>query len=208
MASPLQTGSDLKIILRIRLIQRLTIVWMTIEAVVALIAAWRAHSVALLAFGGDSAIEFLSAVVVLWRFRSDTAQEKIERHAACITGVLLLLLALFVIIASATTLMGYSEPRPTLLGITILVIAAVIMPWLANEKRRLSMATGSAALRADAAESVLCAYFSVIALAGLAANAIWGIWWTDPVAALATVPFIIWEGWEAIRGESCGCCSE
>jgi len=208
MASPLQTGSDLKIILRIRLIQRLTIVWMTIEAVVALIAAWRAHSVALLAFGGDSAIEFLSAVVVLWRFRSDTAQEKIERHAACITGVLLLLLALFVIIASATTLMGYSEPRPTLLGITILVIAAVIMPWLANEKRRLSMATGSAALRADAAESVLCAYFSVIALAGLAANAIWGIWWTDPVAALATVPFILWEGWEAIRGESCGCCSE
>jgi divalent metal cation (Fe/Co/Zn/Cd) transporter len=180
---------------------------MTVEAAVSLIAAWKAHSVALLAFGGDSAIEFLSAVVVLWRFSSDTKKEKLEHRAARITGVLLFLLALFVTIASAMSLLGYSEPRPTLLGIIILVIAAGIMPWLAKEKRRLSTATGSAALRADAAESALCAYFSVIALVGLAANAIWQIRWGDPVAALVIVPFIIREGWEAIHGESCGCYS-
>jgi hypothetical protein len=39
----------------------------------------------------------------------------------------------------------------------ILVGAAIIMPWLAKEKRRLSDLTKSAALRADAAESALCA---------------------------------------------------
>jgi len=43
-----------------------------------------------------------------------------------------------------------------------------IMPWLAKDKRRPSASTGSAALRADAAESALCACLSVIALAGLA----------------------------------------
>ena len=54
------------------------------------------------------------------------------------------------------------------------------MPWLAKEKRRLSGATSSAALRADAAQSALCAYLSLIALAGLAINAIWHVKWGRP----------------------------
>ena len=78
------------------------------------------------------------------------------------------------------------------------------MLWLAKEKRRLSASTGSAVLRADAAESALCACLSVIALAGLAVNAIWRVAWADPVAALAVVPLIIWEGRQAIRGKACG----
>ena len=79
------------------------------------------------------------------------------------------------------------------------------MPWLAREKRRLSSATGSAALRADAAESMLCAYLSIIALVGLAAHAFFGIGWADPVAAMAITPFIVWEAWEALRGKQCLC---
>jgi divalent metal cation (Fe/Co/Zn/Cd) transporter len=98
------------------------------------------------------------------------------------------------------------EPNPTFLGIAILVAAAIIMPWLANEKRRLSGATGSAALRADAAQSALCAYLSLIALTGLTVNAIWHVKWADPLAALAIVPLIVWEGREAMRGKACGCC--
>jgi hypothetical protein len=66
--------------------------------------------------------------------------------------------------------------------------------------------SGSAALRADAAESALCAYLSVIALVGLGISAIWHIWWADPIAALVIVPLIFWEGWEAMRGKACGCC--
>jgi len=62
------------------------------------------------------------------------------------------------------------------------------MPWLAKEKRRLSAATGSAALRADAAQSALCAYLSLIALVGLAVNAIWHMAWAGPVAALLINP--------------------
>jgi len=163
-------------------------------------------SPALLAFGGDSAIELLSAGVVLWRFRANTLQEQIERRAARIAGVLLYGLAAYVVAAAAMALLGYSEPKPTLLGIAVLIAAAAIMPWLAKEKRRLSASTGSAALRADAAESALCACLSLIALAGLAVNAIWRVAWADPVAALAVVPLIIWEGRQAIRGKACGCC--
>jgi len=179
---------------------------MSVEAAISLFAAWRARSPALLAFGGDSAVELLSAVVVLWRFRANVDQERAERRAARVAGVLLFVLTACVIATSVMALLGYSEPKPTFLGIAILVAAAVVMPLLAKEKRRLSSATGSGALRADAVQSALCAYLSLIALVGLAANAIWRVPWADSVAALAIVPFVLWEGFEAIRSIPCGCC--
>ena len=165
-----------------------------------------ARSPALLAFGGDGAIELFSAVLVLWRFRATAAHEDVERRAARIAGALLFALAAFVAITSVASLLGYSEPKPTFLGIAILVAAAVVMPWLAKEKRRLSGATGSAVLRADAAQSALCGYLSLIALAGLAVNAIWRIKWADPIAALTVLPLIVLKGREALRGKACDCC--
>lgn len=178
---------------------------MSIEAGLSLWAAWRARSPALAAFGGDSAVEFLSALVVLWRFRNHTS-EGAERRAARIAGGLLFALAGCVALISAMSLLGYSEPKPSYLGIAVLVAAVLIMPWLAKEKRRLSAVTGSAALRADAAESALCAYLSIIALVGLAVHAVWHIEWADPVAALAITPLIVYEAREAIKGKACGCC--
>ena len=171
-----------------------------------LFSAWRARSPALLAFGGDGVIELFSAGVVLWRFRASDAHEHAERWAARVAGALLVALAAFVAVTSITSLLGYIEPKPTFLGIAILVAAAAVMPWLAREKRRLSGTTGSAALRADAAQSELCAYLSLIALLGLAINTIWHAKWADPLAALAILPLILWEGREAMRGKTCGCC--
>ncbi len=190
---------------RIQRVQSITIAWMCIEAALSLSAAWKARSPALAAFGGDSAVELMSALVVLWRFRSH-ATESAERIAARIAGGLLLALAAFVVFASVMSLLGHIEPQTSYLGMAVLVVAAVLMPWLAREKRRLSALTGSAALRADAAESALCAYLSVIALIGLAVHAIWHVTWADPVAALVITPLILFEAREAIRGKPCGCC--
>ena len=192
---------------RIQRVQAITIAWMSLEAAIALFAAWRAGSPALLAFGGDSAIELVSAVVVLWRFHGSIAQEHAERRAARIAGVLLFVLAAGVVAASVLALLGYNEPKPTLLGIAILIAAAVFMPLLASEKRRLSTVTGSAALRADAAQSALCGYLSLIALVGLVVNTFWRVSWADSVAALAIVPLVVWEGREALSGRSCAGCN-
>ena len=176
--------------------------WMAVEAAISLWAARGAYSPALVAFGGDSLIELLSAAVVLWRFRSK-ASENAEKLAARVAGGLLFALAAFVVWASAMSLLGYSEPKPSYLGMMVLAAAAFIMPLLGKEKRRLSALTGSAALRADAAESFLCAYMSIIALIGLSVHAVWHISWADPIAALAITPFILFEAREAIRGKAC-----
>lgn len=191
------------ILRRILRIQALTLIWMTVEAAVSMGAAWVAHGPALFAFGGDSAIELLSAAVVFWHFRSNSAPPRTEKLASQIAGGLLFVLVGYVIVASAMALRGYRDVRPSLLGIALLVAAAIVMPRLASEKRRLSAASSSPAMRADAAESALCGYLAWIALAGLATNAIWGIAWADPVAALALTPLILREAWETVRGKSC-----
>jgi divalent metal cation (Fe/Co/Zn/Cd) transporter len=183
---------------RILRIQAFTLIWMMLEAAVSLGAAWRAHSPALLAFGGDSAIELVSALVVYWRFRFYSTEMKAEKLASRIAGGLLFALAAYVLVASGAALFGKREARPSLAGIALLLVAGVVMPWLAGQKRKLSVAASSAALRADAAESAVCGYMAWIALAGLSVNAAWGIKWADPVAALCLTPFIWREGWEAV----------
>ena len=188
---------------RIILIQTLTLVWMSIEAVVSLGAAWMAHSPALLGFGGDSAVELLSAAVVLWRFYSPSRREHSGQLAAKIAGGLLFVLAAFVALTSVLALLGHVEARSSPIGIVMLILAALVMPWFAKQKRQLSAATASAALRADAAESAVCGYMALIALVGLIVNAVWRVSWADPVAALTLLPLILREGWEAMKGRPC-----
>jgi divalent metal cation (Fe/Co/Zn/Cd) transporter len=186
---------------RVLQLQVLTIVWMTVEAVVSLGTAWRSHSPALFAFGGDSLIELLSAAVVFWRFRFELN----EARAARIAGVLLFALAGLVMLTSVLNFLGYREAQRSLVGIGILLVAAVVMPSFANRKRRLGAIAASTALKADAAQSALCAYMAWIALVGLLVNAIWGISWADSVAALALTPLILREGWIAVHASKLGC---
>jgi divalent metal cation (Fe/Co/Zn/Cd) transporter len=182
-------------------LQVITIIWMSVEAIVSLGTAWPSHSPALLAFGGDSLIELLSAAVVFWRFRFTLA----EARAARIAGSLLFVLAGFVVLTSISNFVGYHEAQRSVVGIGILLAAAVMMPWLASQKRNLAVVTSSAALKADAAESSLCGYMAWIALGGLVVNALWNKPWADPIAALALTPLILREGWEAVHSSRLGC---
>ena len=144
------------ILRRVVRLQILTIMWMTLEVIVALGAAWTAKSPALLGFGGDSAIELFSAVIVLWRFRSKSDSAEAERFTARAAGGLLFAVAAFVIVSSGLSLLGYREPQPSMVGIILLIVAAIGMPWLASQKRKLASQVASAALKADATESALC----------------------------------------------------
>jgi cation efflux family protein len=185
-------------------LQIVTVVWMSIEVLVSALAAARAHSIAMSAFGGDSAIELASALVVLFRFSSDGLT---ERRAARITAFLLFALAAFIICASVLSLTKVlSPPEPTYLGIGLLVAAAAVMPVLAKRKRQLSAETGSSALAADAAQSSICAWLAWIALTGLVLNWVLGIRWADPVAALAIIPIVLKEARDAWNERACPCC--
>jgi divalent metal cation (Fe/Co/Zn/Cd) transporter len=184
-------------------VQWLTVAWMFAEVAVALFAAIRANSVALAAFGADSAIELLSAATVLWRFCTD--RRHAEMTATRITAWLLVGVAIYIAVASVSAFIFRRKPEPSYLGMILLIAAALVMPWLARKKRQLATAAGSTALRADATQSSVCAYLAWIALAGLLLNAVAHIWWADPVAALCLIPLVLKEAKEAFEGHTCDC---
>lgn len=199
---PIASSIRLTAIMRL---QWFTVAWMTVEVVVALTAVVRSRSVAVAAFVADSGIELVSAATVLWRFR--TKRTEAEATATKITGWLLVALAVFIVCQSLYTLLGRgSQPRPSYLGIALLVGAAFVMPWLGRRKRQLAATFNSSSLRADAAQSSICAYMSWIALAGLLLNALAHVPWADPVAAIALLPFVISEAKESKKGHSCSEC--
>jgi len=187
----------------IRRLQLITIAWMCVEVGVSISASVRAHSMALLAFGGDSAIELLSAVVVLLRF---SGYELSEHRASRIAAGLLFSLAAFIAVGSTLSLLRPAlRPETSYSGIALLLLATLIMPWLAREKKKLAAQTSSSALRADATQSAVCAWLAWIALAGLGLNALFHLQWADPAAALALIPFVLYEAREAWRGHTCAC---
>ena len=185
----------------------LTITYNALEAVASIAAGLVAGSVALVGFGIDSVIEVTSSGAAQWRLRTDldsARREWVERQAHRVIGLSFLALAAYVAYESATALWHREEPERSLVGIAILALSMVVMPALARAKRRVARALGSGALEADAMQTSLCAYLSVIALAGVGLNAAFGGWWAVPVAALAMVPSIVREGRDGLRGEASG----
>lgn len=187
-------------------LQLVTILWMCAEAAVAIYAALRARSVALLGFGADSGIELVSAFVVLLQFKRVSHVN--EKTAARITGLLVFALATFVFGSSvlAFTSRGF-QPQPSYLGIALLIAAAIVMPWLSSQKRTLAAMTNNGALKADAVQSSMCAYLAWIALGGLVLNALFKVSWADPTAALLLLLIMVLEGWKAMWGQTCSDCA-
>lgn len=185
-------------------LQSITLIWMLVECSVSLYGAASAHSSALLAFGADSFVELLSAIVVLLAIVPSFPLTK--DRAARLAGILLFILAGIVALMTVLSLLYRVRPETSCSGIAITFAALVVMPILAWAKRRTARQTNNRALAADAMQSATCAYLAAITLAGLAINALWHIHWVDSAAALLALPILIVEGRHALRGESCGCC--
>ena len=208
----LQRTGQLRLGVRIELV---TIIWMTIEASIAIVTGFATHSVSLQGFGIDSIIELISGGVLLWRLRVEQrggttgVVERAERRAAWITAISLFALAVYIVGDSAFAFLTRSRPEASWWGIGLAIAATIIMPLLWRGKLRVARRIESAALKADAMCSITCAYMAITLLVGLLLNKLFGWWWADPLAALALVYFIVKEGREALHeartGETCSC---
>jgi divalent metal cation (Fe/Co/Zn/Cd) transporter len=183
----------------------ITVVWMALEAVLAIGAGVAAKSVLLTAFGFDSVIELLSGVTLLWwlsaeaRGRATPRLEGMERRATQISAVLLVLLCGYLVFVSVAGLVLRLHPEGSVLGVAVSGVAVLVMPILAWRKRRVNAILDSAALRADIAETVTCAYMAAATLGGTALNLLAAWWWAEYVAALALLVFILMEAREAVE---------
>ena len=189
-----------------RNLEFLTIGWNILEAVIAVGAGLVAGSTALVGFGLDSVIEVTSGLALVWRLSLDAdmqRREHVEARTLKVVGITFFALAAYVAYESISTLWNHEAASPSFVGIILAVLSLTVMPLLAKAKRRVAAQIGSRALKADSRQTDICAYLSAILLGGLLLNALFGIWWADPVAALIMVPIIAKEGRDAVEGETC-----
>ncbi|OFV95669.1 MAG: hypothetical protein A3F68_12205 [Acidobacteria bacterium RIFCSPLOWO2_12_FULL_54_10] len=183
-----------------------TIAWNSLEGIIAVAAGILAGSISLVGFGVDSFIEMTSGAALLWRMTMDAQEHKRERMEQItlrIVGGCFLALAVYVCYEAVNDLQRREAPEESIPGIVLACVSMIVMPMLARAKRRVAAKLGSAAMIADARQAEFCTYLSIILLGGLLLNALWGLWWADPVAALVMVPIIAREGIEGLRGETC-----
>jgi divalent metal cation (Fe/Co/Zn/Cd) transporter len=190
-----------------RRLEYFTILWNSLEALAALISGLVAGSVALVGFGLDSLIEVTSGVAILWRLHQDSNAQRradADRVTLRIVGSCFLVLSAYIAYDSLNSLIGREAPARSIPGIVIATASLIAMPLLARAKRRVGIVLDSAAIAADARQTDFCTYLSAILLGGLLLNALFGLWWADPVAGLIMVPIIAKEGITGWQGR--GCC--
>lgn len=198
---------------RALLISYLTVGYNILEGVISVLAGYLAGSIALVGFGLDSFVEFLSGGIMIWRFRRQAdltpeEEEHREKLAVKLVGWTFIILAAYVLYESLKKLVFQEAPAPSLLGIAIATISLIIMPLLFFLKLHISEKLGSASLKADAKQTLACAFLSLALLVGLGLNYLIGFWQADPVIGLVIAVFLVREGYETLKeGKLCSCCS-
>lgn len=177
-----------------------TVGYNAVEAVVAIWAGAAAGSLALVSFGGDSVVECLSALMIIWQFRGDVPEDR-ERAARKGIAVAFFALAAYVTADAVRFLVTGADAEASGVGIALAATSLVVMPVLTLAKRRLGRRLGSMSVTADSMQTLLCTYLSAALLVGLLLDASLGWWWADPAAALVVAVVAFNEGREAWRGE-------
>ncbi len=190
---------------RVKLISWLSLVWMTAEGVIGTTAGIMANSIALIGYGVDSTITGIASVIIIWRFSGERARsDDAEVRAQKIVAVTFFMLAPYIIIAATHHLVTGSEAQASWVGIALASISVTLMPLFGRAKQRIGNRLHSQATTGEGTQNLLCAYLSLAILLGLAANAILGIWWADPLVALVVALVALQTGAQTWRGRACG----
>lgn len=202
---PLTRDEHATLVSRVKLISWLSLAYMGVEAILGIYAGVAANSIALIGWGIDSTIEGVASLVIIWRFTGERIHSQdAERTAQKVVAVSFFLLAPYVAVEATRQLITGSEPKASWLGIALALSSIVFMPLFGYAKKRIGNDLGSAATAGEGTQNILCAYLSVAILVGLAANALLGWWWADPLVALVVAVVAVQAGLRTWRGEGCG----
>jgi len=189
---------------RARALSWVSLLWMTAEGVLGLIAGIQAQSISLLGWALGSVIEGLASIIVIWRFTgtrtlSDTAEARAQKAVA----VSFFLLAPYIAVEAVRDLVGGHQAAASTLGAVVTVASLLVMPLLGVAKQRLGRTLDSGATAGEGVQNLICAAQAGAVLIGIAATAALGWNWADPAIALLLAGWAVKEGFEAWRGNDC-----
>jgi divalent metal cation (Fe/Co/Zn/Cd) transporter len=204
--APPHSDEWLRLARRTRLLSWLSLAWLGVEGAVAILAGVMSGSVALIAFGLDSAIEGAASIVIVWRFSgSRMFSERAESRAQLLVAIQFFILVPFIAFEAMEKLLSAGHIDTSYLGIGLTLATLAICQPLGLAKRRLGAKLGSTATVGEGTQNLLCGYLAIAVLVGLLANAGFGLWWLDPLVALGIAGVAFQEGRRALRGEACSC---
>lgn len=175
-----------------------TVAWNVCEVFVTLALGIAARSLALLAFGLDSVVEVFASVVILWQLREGRDASRVRRSLRLVSFAFFALAAVL-IVGAVQGLVSQRHADDSLPGIIYLAVTSAVMFTLAWRKRVVSEAVGSHPLEHEARITFLDGVLAAGIMLALAANAAFGWWWADALAALAVGLAAIPEGIAAPR---------
>ena len=189
-----------------RLLSWLSLLWMSIEGVVGLLAGFEANSLSLIVWASSSFVEGLASMTIIWRFTgSRTHSATAERTAQkWVAGSFLLLVPYFVYESVARMING-GDVEATTIGIAVTASAIVLMPLLGWAKLRLARKLDSNATAGEGVQNLLCAAQAAAALVAILAGGA-GVAIIDPIAAVAISAIAVKECVSLWRGED-DCCA-
>ncbi len=192
--------------------------WLSIAAALTTIllktfAWWLTGSVGLLSDALESGVNLAGAVMTL-AMLSLAAQPPDEKHAfghgkaeyfaSGFEGLLILIAAVLIAITAVERLM---TPRPlTQIGPALLVsaLAALVNFAVARVLLNVGRKHRSIALEADAHHLLTDVWTSFGVIAAIAAVALTGWLWLDPLIALVVAGNIVWTGWRLLARSAAG----
>jgi divalent metal cation (Fe/Co/Zn/Cd) transporter len=134
-------------------LEHITIGWNLLEGIISIVAGAIAGSISLVGFGLDSLIEVSSGAALLWRLHLDAPEkrERAEASALKFVGICFLALGAYLGIDSVYSLLGHQPPDKSYVGIALLSL--IVMPLLAQAKRRVAASINSRAMHADSRQT-------------------------------------------------------
>lgn len=189
---------------RARALSWASLLWMSAEGVLGLVAGIQAQSISLLGWALGSVIEGLASVIVIWRFTgARTQSETAEGRAQKAVAVSFFLLAPYIAVEAVRDLISGHQAAASGLGVIITVASLLVMPLLGVAKQRLGRTLNSGATAGEGVQNLICAAQAAAVLIGIAATAALGWSWADPVIALLLAGWAVKEGVEAWQGNDC-----
>jgi divalent metal cation (Fe/Co/Zn/Cd) transporter len=182
-----------------------SLMWMTLEGALGVLAGIEANSISVLTWAASSAVEALASGIVIWRFSGHrTLSEHSERRAQRWVAASFFLLAPYFLYEAVHRLIAGTEANAAVLAIAVTSSSVVLMPVLGWAKLRLGRRLDSGATAGEGVQNLLCAGQALAALVALLAAGA-GVTFLDPIAALLIAGIAAKEGFELWRGEDCDC---
>jgi cation diffusion facilitator family transporter len=184
-----------------------------IAVVVGLIAfkilvSWITGSISILAQTVDSLLDLFAGIITFSAIRIATkpADEehpyghgKVEDIAAVVQGILIFIVGGLIIYSSIGRIIRGAQIELAEAGAAIMLISIVVSVFLSHHLLKVSRATGSVALEANARNIAADVYSALAVLIGLLIVRITGFNIIDPIIAIGVAIYILKIGYDTVR---------